>query len=233
MDIPWQWRYHYGHQGLIYISYHLQQHWNPYRNQASLKNEPITYLGYTSQSNEHQEPQFINIFIKAQALVRLISTSNMTRHNIHTASQSIVNSTLIHILSSTSYTYQMIDKLQRQIHSVIIVGTRCNQNWPKALRYGNHNTCTLRLKHRGTEKNDKKNWYHTQIYHLIRLFKSILKPHRQLPTSSGNYNPDSWKYTLEHTIHQNHLARQPHQRYSTPQYQLITKRQIYPDTRHI
>ena len=46
----------------------------------------------------------------------------------------------------------MIDKIQRQVHPTIITGTGFNKHWPKALRYGNHNIGSLRLKHLGTEQ---------------------------------------------------------------------------------
>ena len=50
----------------------------------------------------------------------------------------------------------MIDKIQRQIHPTIITGTKFNKHWSKALRYGNHNIGSLRLKHLGTEKMIRK-----------------------------------------------------------------------------
>ena len=119
-------------------------------------NEPMTYLGYTSQPDGNQNPQLNKHIAKANSFARLISTSNMTRHQTHTSSQSIVNSTLTHILSSTSYNDLMIDKIQRQIHPTIITGTGFNKHWPKALRYGNHNIGSLRLKHLGTEQMIRK-----------------------------------------------------------------------------
>ena len=64
-------------------------------------NEPMTYLGYTSQPDGNQTPQLTKHVLKTTAFARMISTSNMNRHQTHTSSQSIINSTLIHILSST------------------------------------------------------------------------------------------------------------------------------------
>ena len=66
--------------------------------------ELMTYLGYTSQTDGNQKPQLTKHITKRKEFARLISTSNMTRHQIHTSSQNIVNSNLTHILSSTSYT---------------------------------------------------------------------------------------------------------------------------------
>ena len=63
--------------------------------------EPMTYLGYTSQSDGNQYSPITKHITKVKEFARLISTSNMTRRHIHTSSQSIINSTLTHILSST------------------------------------------------------------------------------------------------------------------------------------
>ena len=95
--------------------------------------EPLTYLGYTSQPDGNQNPQLNKHVSKATEFARLISTSNMTRYQTHTSSQSIVNSTLTHILSSISYNDFMIEKIKRQIHPTIITGTKFNKHWPKAL----------------------------------------------------------------------------------------------------
>ena len=83
----------------------------------------MVYIGYISQPDDNQNPQLITHETKAKEFARIINTSNMTRHQIHTSFQSIVNSILTHILSSTSYTDQMIDKIQRQLHPTIINGT--------------------------------------------------------------------------------------------------------------
>ena len=119
-------------------------------------NEPMIYLGYMSQPDENQTPQLTKHVSKATAFARMISTSNMTRYQTYTSSQSIVNSTLTRILSSTSYTDQMIDTIQQQIHPTIITRTGFNKHCPKALRCGNHNIGSLRLKHLGTEKMIRK-----------------------------------------------------------------------------
>ena len=116
----------------------------------------MVYIGYISQPDDNQNPQLITHETKAKEFARIINTSNMTRHQIHTSFQSIVNSILTHILSSTSYTDQMIDKIQRQLHPTIINGTGFNKNWPKSLRYGNHNMGSLRLKHLDTEQMTRK-----------------------------------------------------------------------------
>ena len=118
--------------------------------------EPMTYLGYISYPDGNQKPQLDKHVSKATEFVRLISTSNMTRYQTHTSSQSIVNSTLTHILSTTSYNDLMIEKIQRQIHPTTITGTSFNKHWPKALRYRNHNIGSLRLKHLGTEQMIRK-----------------------------------------------------------------------------
>ena len=76
-------------------------------------NEPMTYLGYTSQPDGNQIPQLTQHVLQATSFARVISTSNMTRYQTQTSSQIIVNSTLTYILSSTSYTDQMINKIQR------------------------------------------------------------------------------------------------------------------------
>ena len=113
----------------------------------------MTYLEYTSQADGNQHPQLNKQVSKATGIARLISTSNMTRHQTHTFSQSIVNSILAHIISPTSYTDQMIDNIQRQLHPIIITCTEFNKHWLKALRYGKYNTGSLKLKkHLGTEQ---------------------------------------------------------------------------------
>ena len=80
----------------------------------------------------------------------------MTKHHKYASSQSIVNSILTHILSSTSWIDQIINEIQKNVYPVIIAGSEFNQNWPKALIYGNHNIRTLKLKYLETEKMIRK-----------------------------------------------------------------------------
>ena len=61
-------------------------------------------------------------------------------------------STLTNILSSTSFTDQIVDERRNNIHATIIVRTDVNKNWPKFLRYGNRNIGTLNWKHFRTEQ---------------------------------------------------------------------------------
>ena len=61
-------------------------------------------------------------------------------------------STLINILSSTSFTDQIVDETYNNIHPTIIVRTCFNQNWSIFLRYGNRNIRTLNWKHFRTEQ---------------------------------------------------------------------------------
>ena len=116
----------------------------------------MIYFEYTSQPDGNQNPQLTKHVLQAIEFARLIRISNMIRHQIHTSSQSIVNSTLSHILSSTSYINQMFEKIQQQIHPSIITGTGFNKIWSKVLRHDNHNIGSLRLKHLGTEQMIRK-----------------------------------------------------------------------------
>ena len=56
--------------------------------------EPMTYLGYTSQLDENHNQRLITYATKAKEFARLISTSSIARHQVYTSSQNIVNSTL-------------------------------------------------------------------------------------------------------------------------------------------
>ena len=56
--------------------------------------EPMTYLGYTSQLDGNHNPRLITHTTKAKEFARLISTSSIARHQVYTSSQNIVNSTL-------------------------------------------------------------------------------------------------------------------------------------------
>ena len=48
-------------------------------------NEPMTYLGYTSQPDGNQIPQLTKHVLQATSFARVISTSNMTRHLTQTS----------------------------------------------------------------------------------------------------------------------------------------------------
>ena len=75
---------------------------------AKENNKAFTYLGYTSEPNREQYLQY-NIHIgKTHHFSRKIVIS-YSHHQIYTASQIIVNSILIHMLSPTSYSDKVID----------------------------------------------------------------------------------------------------------------------------
>ena len=105
--------------------------------------QEFSYIGYASRPYGKQSPQYKINLTKANTLVKQISSSNMTRHQIHVTSQSIVNGILHHILLSTSFTDDMIDSLHKYLHLIIMSGKGYYKNWPKVLRYSTHEMCSL------------------------------------------------------------------------------------------
>ena len=89
---------------------------------AKENNEAFAYLEYTSEPNRDQYLQY-NIYIgKTHHFLRKIVIS-YSHHQIYTASQIIVNSILIHILSPISYSDKRIYNLRKYTHLAIILET--------------------------------------------------------------------------------------------------------------
>ena len=118
--------------------------------------QEFAYIGYTSRPDGNKSPQYKIHLTKAKALAKQIASSNMTKHQIHVTSQSIVNCVLHYILASKFFTNAMIDSLHKCLHPIIISGKGFNKNWYKALRYDTHEICSLQLTHLGVVQLLKK-----------------------------------------------------------------------------
>ena len=76
----------------------------------------------------------------------------MSRQLITMTNSSIINPTIKYPLTSTCFTDQQIDTIHKSIRPTVIAGMGYTSKWPKALRYGTHKYCSLKLQHYGLEQ---------------------------------------------------------------------------------
>ena len=76
----------------------------------------------------------------------------MTRSQVTMTNNSIINPTIKYLLTTTSFTDEMIDTLQKGIRPTVISGIGYFSKWPKESRYGWHHHGSLKFQHYGLEQ---------------------------------------------------------------------------------
>ena len=115
-------------------------------------NQPVTYLGHTSQPDGNQTAPYNLVLSKTKNLARRIISTNMSRQLITMTNSSIINLTIKYPLTSTCFTDQQIDTIHKSINPTVIAGMEYTSKSPKVLRYGTHKRCSLKLQHYGLEQ---------------------------------------------------------------------------------
>ena len=76
---------------------------------------------------------------------RNLCCSHLSHYNGHIYQQCVSNPILSYPLVASSMSDKQIDKIQQIIHPQVIACKGFNRNWPKALRYGEHELSGLAL----------------------------------------------------------------------------------------
>ena len=122
--------------------------------------QPVTYLGHTSQPDGKQSAPFQLVLSKTKNFARRILSTNMSRQLIAMTNISIINPTFTYPLTSTCFNDQQIDIIHKSIHLTVIAGMGYSSKWPKALRYDTHKYSSLKLENFGLEQFIQKNAIH-------------------------------------------------------------------------
>ena len=75
----------------------------------------------------------------------------MTRSQVTIANNSIINRTIKYPLATTSFTDNIIDKLHKSIHPIVISEMGYLSKWLKELRYVLYHYYSLKRQHYGLE----------------------------------------------------------------------------------
>ena len=110
-------------------------------------NQPVSYLGHTFQPDVNQSAPFKIVITKTKGFDRRIVSTNMSRQLITMANNSIINPIIKYSLTLTCFNDQQIDTIHKSMHPTVIADMGYSSKWPKALRYGTHKYCSLKIQH--------------------------------------------------------------------------------------